>query len=1090
MEKIDKILKSCLKRKVKLTESLLVIFLITGSIGYAIENENTNNLAPININISNNMDKTGLEIGTDSRARGIGSITTSRNGIAIGNNAVATGGDETKESIERKLEENKNKLDEIARQEELVRSKTEEVRNKQIRERETIEAGIRVEELKKSKEKARLKWLEAQTNYETEVNNSKNYLKEQEDKIADLNSRLSGLSRISGVDITSEESLNSTATRFKTRVENGTNLNLSLDFYKDYIVNYYKALGDLRENNTKYAKIFPKNFSNNSYVENGNAKNYYFRIERFDEDINSIGIDLSLNSEYNTFTGLSLATYSAVNPILNKNAFTLDKEITKHPNANIIAKNILIDTTTENEYNSVVENAPIFKENFKKYFEHNNNPLLTIDLKEKLSEKFNIRVDYFVKTNEITYYQVKYEETRNVGWLDKKNRALKELKELENKFKNFVYDETAETSIQKSILDILKSRKENWKKENIDKVVERNKVTVGTLTSELETALGVNKNAVLEKQKELEKLKNEVVSKKINYDNINPTEADLILAREYERVKGELNNLSNELKNADDRLKELKNALTLNNLKDLGKDNIAYGTNSLAVKNDAIAFGTSSVTVGEQSISIGKSSSTIGNSSITIGDSGFSKGNEIISIGKSSSTKGNKNILLGNENSIGDANDISNENIIIGSKNTILQGGTGTNRIFGAENKITNGSNNIVIGDGVEIVKVNNAIVIGNGSKAEEGAISVGSIGKERQIKNVKDGTDNQDAVTYKQLKDYVTNNVPNIENLAKKDLTNVNNSTLINKVATGDLDNTNGGLVTDTKIKEKLDLKANKTDLIGKADKDLSNITDKETARTNLNVYSKDEIDNKIGNVTPKTEGDVISDTLKITNGTDRLIGNTDLKIDIENKSITKEKLSTDLMKNIDNKANINGDNIISEKDKEDFRKNINVYNKNEIDSKINNISSQTNLDGEVKENEEKGVKGKVIDKHLKENYVHKSDIANRDRMIISNYNEIQENKKAIENNAREIKRVDAKINKVAALSQATASLDWGDIHTGDIGIGAGVAQYSNEMGIAVGLAYKPTEKVFLSIKWVGLAGEPHYNSIGGSATYRFNFK
>ena len=1078
MEKIDKILRSYLKRKVKLTESLLVIFLITGSIGYAIENENTNNLAPININISNNMDKTGLEIGTDSRARGIGSITTSRNGIAIGNNAVATGGDETKESIERKLEENKNKLDEIARQEELVRSKTEEVRNKQIRERETIEAGIRVEELKKSKEKARLKWLEAQTNYETEVNNSKNYLKEQEDKIADLNSRLSGLSRISGVDITSEEGLNSTATQFKTQVENGTNLNLSLNFYKDYIVNYYKALGDLRENNLKYEKARTIDFYENSYAENGNAKNFYSNLSYLD-DI-SLGVE-KRNGRPNF--------YPHDSSFLIKLSFDLDKEI-KLPNIDIRLKNILTDITTENEYNSVIENAPIFKENFKKYFEHNNNPLLTMDLKEKLSEKFNIKVDYFVKTNEITYYQGKYEETRNVEWLDKKNRALKELKELENKFKNFVYDETMPVREQKSIVNILNSKKENWKKENIDKVVERNKVTVGTLTSELETALGVNKNAVLEKQKELEKLKNEIGTRKINYDNINPTEADLILAREYERVKGELNNLSNELKNADDRLKELKNALTLNNLKDLGKDNIAYGTNSLAVKNDAIAFGTSSVTVGEQSISIGKSSSTIGNSSITIGDSGFSKGNEIISIGKSSSTKGNKNILLGNENSIGDANDISNENIIIGSKNTILQGGTGTNRIFGAENKITNGSNNIVIGDGVEIVKVNNAIVIGNGSKAEEGAISVGSIGKERQIKNVKDGTDNQDAVTYKQLKDYVTNNVPNIENLAKKDLTNVNNSTLINKVATGDLDNTNGGLVTDTKIKEKLDLKANKTDLIAKADKDLSNITDKETARTNLNVYSKDEVDNKIGNVTPKTEGDVVSSTLEITNGTDRIIGTNDLKIELKDKSVSKEKLSDELTKNIDNKVNINGDNIISEKDKEDFRKNINVYNKNEIDSKINNISSQTNLDGEVKENEEKGVKGKVIDKHLKENYVHKSDIANRDRMIISNYNEIQENKKAIENNAREIKRVDAKINKVAALSQATASLDWGDIHTGDIGIGAGVAQYSNEMGIAVGLAYKPTEKVFLSIKWVGLAGEPHYNSIGGSATYRFNFK
>lgn len=137
MEHISKILKSQLKRKVKLTQALLVIFLMTNSIGYGEEN----------VNIKS--EKFGLELGDDSRARGIGSISTGRKGIAIGTNAVATGENETKESIERKLEENRQKLEEIRNTEKEVINKTEELRLKKLRESETIEAGIRVEEINK-----------------------------------------------------------------------------------------------------------------------------------------------------------------------------------------------------------------------------------------------------------------------------------------------------------------------------------------------------------------------------------------------------------------------------------------------------------------------------------------------------------------------------------------------------------------------------------------------------------------------------------------------------------------------------------------------------------------------------------------------------------------------------------------------------------------------------------------------------------------------------------------------------------------------------------------------------------------------------
>jgi len=1399
MEKINKLLKSCLKRKVSITKEMLVAFMITGSVsGFADKNTNAGaELSPPNITINNYGEQTGLELGDNSRARGVGSISTGRNGVAIGKNAVATGENETKETIERKLEENKQRLQEIADAKKVIADKAEELRLKQIRERETIEAGIRVEEIQKSKEKARLAWENKKQELATKTEESKPFFREYQAKIDDLNSRLRGLENLEGANFASEEGLSHTADLLKTKVERDTTLNLSHDFYLDYVKSYYKALGDLRENYTKYNKMSSYDFRDNHYVENGQPNNKYRYLSNFD----------TIN--YGFYKNDDSMDFSFSNS-LKRDSFTLDTKITKQPTIDIKFKNIFRDTTNDNEYNSVVENAPIFKENFKKYFEHNNNPFLTPNLKDKMSEKFNMKVDYFVKTNEITYYQYKYEETKNVTWLDKKKRALTELEEIENKFNSFVY-KIIETTAIKSLSETLFSEIEEWKKENIVDIEEKNKLTTNRLTSELEQALGINKNAVLAKERELANLENEVDQAKRNYEGLNPTESDMILAREYQRVKEEINRLTTDLKNAEIRKDNLEKALTLYNLKNVGENQIAFGTDTLAVGNNSIAMGYKAITVGTDSVNIGARGQATGTSITQLGQDLVTNGNNNISIGNTNVINGENNIVFGRNNNVGALGDANKSN------------------------------GNIVLGSGITVSKdVANSITLGDGSTPVSNAISVGSAGNERQIKNVKNATDNQDAVTYKQLKDYVANNssnvdtsnfankdlsnikakdmfekmfnisdeeinninvntsipktdallerigvkqiinreldtkanknlsnvidkttartnldvyskgevdkkelhltpgiyavkdgavkltqvdgegtkkseitikgivdtetletklggkantsdlaeyikkdgsnitteaerkalatnltsgasldtptgtivtdtvvkekidslntkidgkantsdlgnyvkldgtnvntddvrkglasklsensdlenpkgilvtdskvkeylganytsntdletklsskanvsdlsgyvktdgsniddttktalttkltngasldnptgtivtdtmvktgldtkldktgtnlsdtekasllqnlglnnIPtnaNLENKANKDLSNVEKSTIIDKVGNGNLDNTNGGLVKDTVVKEKLDTKA---------DKDLSNITDKETARTNLDVYSKGEVTNLITNSVPKTEGDVVSSTLEITNGTDRIIGTNDLKIELKDKSVTKEKLSDELTKNIDNKANINGNNIVNKKDKEDFRNNIDVYSKNEIDSKISNISTETNLDGEVKENEEKGVKGKVIDKHLKENYVHKSDIANRDKMIISNYTEIQENKKAIENNAREIKRVDAKINKVAALSQATASLDWGQISVGNVGVGASIAQYSNETGIAVGVAYRPTDNFFMNMKWTGLAGEPHYNSIGASATYQFNFK
>ena len=1637
MEHISKILKSQIKRKVKLTQALLVIFLITNSIGYGEEN----------VNIKN--EKFGLELGDDSRARGIGSISTGRKGIAIGTNAVATGENETKESIERKLEENRQKLEEIRSTEKEVINKTEELRLKKLRESETIEAGIRVEEINKAKEKAKTEWQNKLNTYNTEKENSKTLLEDYNNKINDLNSRLNTVKYLGSFDIKSDQGLEAAAVKLKEKVEEGTNLRLETSFYKDYVVNHYKVLGDLRVNELIWSKsrgnsdgltfenyellkandalkkdltdlIIPNSSpKTSSYAASSDTASSYSHPYTYKSGSSSSSYySTSYSSasslpggwEYNVLGGYTLqkigdtgleGLYSKGkddNEWVNDTVYDIDGvKINTYVN-------IDVDLTSKENYDNWVSVKDKWKNKIHEYNARLGDQFLgKVDTLTggKSTEYYNMVTDLKFELvdldKQITYYQWEYEQEKDKNpikaneWLDKKNEAVKIRKDrIDNNSKKLFekgkelgfYTGEYDSNTVLNGIDYMIGKKYYgaWKKENIDDPKEKNKISINTLTSELERELNINKEEVIKKEKELETLLKESNQAEINYNSINPNESDVVVAKKYEEVKAEIEKLTADLNDANTRLTNLKNALTLNDLKNIGENQIAIGTETLAVGNNTIAMGYKAISVGKDTVSIGARNQSTGQAITALGQDLVTNGNNNISIGNTNVINGENNIVFGRNNNVGALGDANKSN------------------------------GNIVLGSGITVSKdVTNSITLGDSSTPVSNAISVGSANNERQIKNVKDATDDQDAVTYKQLKD-------KLDDKANKDLSNVEKSTIINKVGDGNLDNTNGGLVKDTVVKEKLDSlnnkidsKANASDLSGyikkdgsnitteaerkalatnltsgasletpkgilvtdtlvkqgldgklnkdlsnldetkineklakgnitstditvtggnnstfkdvtlelstalkdkinsvddkankdevytkdqtntkidekinaidlsgfaktdasniqkdkyttklsedasltsptgalvtdtlvkqglddkadknlsnvdkntiitkvgdgnldntngglvkdtvvkekldnlkndidtklnnkanasdlgsylkldgtnadsddkrialasklsenssltdpkgilvtdtlvkqgldgklnkdlsnldetkineklakgnitstditvtggdnstfknvtlnlsealknkinsvddklnkkgdnltndekiallknlgldniptvanldnklnkngdnlekeafttnltkganidtptntvvtdkmvkdkldsmntdlgskldnKANKDLSNLTneDKGKARTNLDVYSKSETDNKLNEkadksdltkyvkldgsnidktakdklteklseaanldtptntlvtdtivktkldnlktdldnkldkkanasdvytkneldaklkntVAPKAEGDILSDTLEITNGKDRLIGKEDVKIELKDKSVSKEKLSDELTKNIDNKANINGNNIVNKKDKEDFRNNIDVYSKNEIDSKISNISTETNLDGEVKENEEKGVKGKVIDKHLKENYVHKNDMQIRDKVIISNSAEIQANKEAIKANAKEIKRVDAKINKVAAISQATASLDWGQISVGNVGVGASIAQYSNETGIAVGVAYRPTDNFFMNMKWTGLAGEPHYNSIGASATYQFNLK
>ena len=685
--------------KKQLALSTLVALACAGQIGYAAdpatttttENGVTNNFYDITIN--NIKEDSGLELGTNARARGNGSIATGTGSIAVGNNAVATGGNETKDTITSKLNENKQKLHEIDVAQNNVTNLAAEIQKIRSEQAKTIEAGERVKQVRLAKEKARQSYLDKKNAYDTEVANSAEFFRKAQAKIDDFNSRLGAINNLGSVDINSEGGLTGAATKLKRLVENGTTLDLPLDsFYKEYIKAHYRAMGDLRNNQIIQSKSNPMAFNimgSNDYSRAINMKNPYYLSDIY-------YINSSITNDYSS---LSFSRGYGYN-ILSKDAFREDNTLQNTPTQDIKLKDINLELSTEEEWNNAKEQAPKFKQSVRDYLNATNNPLFTQDMKDKLYLEIDKKIDYYVKSNEITYYQKKYEDTHNTMWLDKKNIAIKE------------YNALAASYKVQPILSELQNKYEEWQKENVTDILEKNKITTNKLTSDLETALQINKNAIAEKEKQIAALKSSAEQAKTNWEAINPSASDLLYMAQYEALMEQLTAKSQELQQNQERLTALKKALTLHDLTNVGENAMAIGTNSLSTGSNSIAIGTGSIVTGEGSIAIGKGSAVTGTKSIAVGVGHIVIGNNSGTFGDPNTIYGDNSYAFGNNNTIGDS--------------------TTTHTV---------GTNTFVLGSNVT-TKANNSVILGKDSVAtEDNVVSIGSNTSTRKLVNVTDGT-------------------------------------------------------------------------------------------------------------------------------------------------------------------------------------------------------------------------------------------------------------------------------------------------------------------------------------------------------------
>ncbi|AVQ17559.1 hypothetical protein C4N16_03445 [Fusobacterium gonidiaformans ATCC 25563] len=68
-----------------------------------------------------------------------------------------------------------------------------------------------------------------------------------------------------------------------------------------------------------------------------------------------------------------------------------------------------------------------------------------------------------------------------------------------------------------------------------------------------------------------------------------------------------------------------------------------------------------------------------------------------------------------------------------------------------------------------------------------------------------------------------------------------------------------------------------------------------------------------------------------------------------------------------------------------------------------------------------------------------------------------------------------------------AMNNVDFQDVNAGEVAIGAGVGHFVGDQAVAVGVAYGVNDDLKVHAKWSGVAGDPHYNAIGGGVTYKF---
>ncbi|CAB3772975.1 YadA-like family protein [Burkholderia paludis] len=176
---------------------------------------------------------------------------------------------------------------------------------------------------------------------------------------------------------------------------------------------------------------------------------------------------------------------------------------------------------------------------------------------------------------------------------------------------------------------------------------------------------------------------------------------------------------------------------------------IAIGIGSQALANSATAIGTVALAQGNTSLAVGRQSAAVGDFSMALGNVADAHGTSSIALGHSALASGDRSVAIGGANpttsdgvSSGAAYDAASQTRAAGSQSVAIGAGAQTSD-----------NNQVAIGSGSVGANNGGTPVFGGTAAPVGGAVSFGSLGKERQLKNVAAGAADTDAVNVQQLK-------------------------------------------------------------------------------------------------------------------------------------------------------------------------------------------------------------------------------------------------------------------------------------------------------------------------------------------------
>ena len=86
-----------------------------------------------------------------------------------------------------------------------------------------------------------------------------------------------------------------------------------------------------------------------------------------------------------------------------------------------------------------------------------------------------------------------------------------------------------------------------------------------------------------------------------------------------------------------------------------------------------------------------------------------------------------------------------------------------------------------------------------------------------------------------------------------------------------------------------------------------------------------------------------------------------------------------------------------------------------------------------------------------------------------------------------KKVDNLDNKMNKGLSLMAAMNAVDFQNVQTGEMALGAGIGHYGNAQSVALGVAYAPVEDLTVNAKYSITAGDVDSFALGAGATYKF---